>query len=74
MHLKYQMEKIVSKNSDLLRKFNLFSARQASALLECDKSVTTTAVGARLARLERTRKGPETRLARFSLKMATGLE
>ena len=74
LHLKYQMEKIVSKNSDLLRKFNLFSARQASALLEFDKPVTTTAVGARLAGLERTRKGPETRLARFSLKMATGLE
>ena len=33
-HLKFQMEKIVSKNSDQLLKFNLFSARQVSSLLD----------------------------------------
>ena len=33
-HLKFQTEKIVSKYSDLLLKFNLFSARQISILLE----------------------------------------
>ena len=32
--LKFRMEKIISKNSDLLRKYNMFSARQVSALLE----------------------------------------
>ena len=32
-HLTYQMEKMLSKNSDLLRKFNLFSARQISSLV-----------------------------------------
>ena len=32
-HLKFQTEKIVSKYSDLLLKFNLFSARQISILL-----------------------------------------
>ena len=32
--LKFQMEKIISKNSDLLCKHNLFSARQVSALID----------------------------------------
>ena len=32
--LKYQMEKIISKNRDLLYKYKLFSARQVSALID----------------------------------------
>ena len=32
-HLKYQMEKMLSKNSALLHKFDMFSARQISSLL-----------------------------------------
>ena len=31
--LKYQLEKIISKNSELLHKFNMFSARQISSSL-----------------------------------------